>query len=161
MGSWILSLVGIITLGVLLDILIPEGQTNKYIRGIFSVITVFVIISPLPNGFKKNFNIEKLFEFENISFELDESFISGVYLKSSDYRENSTEKILTRNGYDGAKVKIVKKIDNLSEIDYVNINLQGAVIPAHKSHINIANEIKTIVADYLEIETESVRILYG
>ena len=43
MGAWIMSVVGVICLGVLLEIVLPSGKTTKYVRGTFSLLVVFVI----------------------------------------------------------------------------------------------------------------------
>ena len=48
MSAWLLSIVGVVSLGVLIELLLPEGENSKYIKGIFSVIVIFVIVSPLP-----------------------------------------------------------------------------------------------------------------
>ncbi len=38
MRGWILSIVGIVFIGVILDIILPDGKTSKYIKHIFSSI---------------------------------------------------------------------------------------------------------------------------
>ncbi len=43
MSAWLLSIVGVVSLGVLIELLLPEGENSKYIKGIFSVIVIFVI----------------------------------------------------------------------------------------------------------------------
>ena len=48
MSGWLIGIVGVVSLGVLIEVLLPEGENSKYIRGIFSIIVIFVIISPLP-----------------------------------------------------------------------------------------------------------------
>ena len=55
-SSWIMAIVGVSVLGVLVDLVMPNGQTKKYIKGIFAFIVVLVIISPLPNLLNKNFS---------------------------------------------------------------------------------------------------------
>lgn len=54
MGAWIISITGVICLGILLDIVLPDGKTTKYIRGAFSLIVILVIVSPLPSLLKKS-----------------------------------------------------------------------------------------------------------
>ena len=34
MSAWILSVAGIVTAGVLIDILLPEGDSSKYVKGV-------------------------------------------------------------------------------------------------------------------------------
>ena len=46
--AWMTAIAGVIALGVLLEILLPEGQTGKYVKGAFSLLVIFVVVSPLP-----------------------------------------------------------------------------------------------------------------
>ena len=77
MAAWVLSIVGIVSMGVLLDIIIPEGEINKYIKGIFSIVTICVIIAPLPKIIDKNFDITDYFGTES-SIAVDERFVEEV-----------------------------------------------------------------------------------
>ncbi len=58
MGAWIISVVGVICLGVLLEIVLPEGQTTKYVRGAFSLLVVFVVASIVPTIAKADWNLD-------------------------------------------------------------------------------------------------------
>ena len=51
LSAWVLSIVGIVVLTLMVDIIIPEGKTGKYIKGVFAMLTVFVIAMPLPKIF--------------------------------------------------------------------------------------------------------------
>lgn len=53
MGAWLLKITGVIALSTLSSLLIPNGQTKKYVKGIFALITLFVLVSPLPKLLKK------------------------------------------------------------------------------------------------------------
>ena len=35
LSAWVLSIVGIVVLTLMVDIIIPEGKTGKYIKGVF------------------------------------------------------------------------------------------------------------------------------
>ena len=48
MGAWILSIAGVICLGILLEIVLSEGKTAKYVKGAFSLLVVIAIVAPLP-----------------------------------------------------------------------------------------------------------------
>jgi len=60
-SSWLLGIAGIVILSVLTEFVLPEGQINKYIKVIFSFVTLLVIIMPLPKIFGKEFDISKFF----------------------------------------------------------------------------------------------------
>lgn len=61
-SSWLLSIAGVVILSVLSEFVLPEGQMNKYIKAVFSFVILFVIISPLPKLFGKNFELNKYFD---------------------------------------------------------------------------------------------------
>ena len=77
-SSWLLSIAGVILLSVLAELILPEGQMNKYTKVIFSFVVLLVIILPLPKLFGKDFNLEKFFNYgENI---LQEDYLYQINL---------------------------------------------------------------------------------
>lgn len=73
MSAWITAIVGVVVLGVLLEIILPEGEVTKYIRGIFSIIVVVVIITPIAQALsgEKKFN----FDIDSSQIEIDNNYI--------------------------------------------------------------------------------------
>ncbi len=55
MNAWLLSIVGVVSLGVLLEILLADGETSKYIKGVFALAVVLVLVAPIPKFLNKNF----------------------------------------------------------------------------------------------------------
>ena len=53
MGAWILGITGVVCLGVLIEILLPDGQAGKYVKGAFSLLVVFAVAAPLPSVVKQ------------------------------------------------------------------------------------------------------------
>ena len=72
-SSWLLSIAGVVILSVLSELVLPEGQMNKYTKVIFSFAILLVIIMPLPKLFGKNFDITKFFGQQN---ELQEDYLN-------------------------------------------------------------------------------------
>ncbi|MEG1985724.1 MAG: stage III sporulation protein AF [Clostridia bacterium] len=160
MSQWVLSIVGVIILGVLTDILLPEGQTNKYIKGIFSIVIIFVIISPLPKLLNRDINFDTIFDF-SADIKLDNEFLNNVASKKYYEKEKSVEKLLKEKGYDNTSVSIVENSRNLTIIDYVNVNLSKSSIDKNSAHIDISNKVKAIVSNFLNLDLDQVRVLYG
>lgn len=48
-AQWIMGICGVAVLGVLLDIILPEGKMQKYIRSVFALAMTLVILTPLPS----------------------------------------------------------------------------------------------------------------
>ena len=49
MAEWLMSVVGIIAAGVLLEIILPPGDTATYAKGAYALIVVLVLASPIAN----------------------------------------------------------------------------------------------------------------
>ena len=62
MSNYVLSILGVVLLGIIIDVIIPSGKINKYIKSIFSIFIIAVIISPVvkflsnKNDFKLDYN---------------------------------------------------------------------------------------------------------
>ena len=50
MGEYLLSILGIVILGVVIDVVMPSGSTSKYISGIFAIVVMFVIKAVTKNN---------------------------------------------------------------------------------------------------------------
>ncbi len=91
-SSWLLSIAGVILLSVLTELILPEGQMNKYTKVIFSFVVLLVIILPLPKLFGKDFNLEKFFNYgENT---LQEDYLYQINLdKLTSLNEDIAEEL--------------------------------------------------------------------
>lgn len=91
-SSWLLSIAGVILLSVLAELILPEGQMNKYTKVIFSFVVLLVIILPLPKLFGKDFNLEKFFDYgENT---LQEDYLYQINLdKLTSLNEDIAEEL--------------------------------------------------------------------
>ena len=109
MGAWLLKITGVIALSTLSSLLIPNGQTKKYVKGIFALITLFVLVSPLPKLLKSDFSgFPNAFDTAS-ELEIDETFLYGVATNAYKTQERNIEKFLKEKGID-AKVKFVVKM---------------------------------------------------
>ena len=144
MAAWVLSIVGIVSIGVLLDIIIPEGEINKYIKGIFSIVTICVIIAPLPKIIDKNFDITDYFGTES-SIAVDERFVEEVN------GERVAETMLKSNGIDGVKVEIIVRSYDTLDIESVKVSVDKD--GADKEFIT------DLVANKLGIKKTEVRLI--
>lgn len=90
--SWLLALTGVILLSVLVDVLLPSGQTNKFIKGIFSILIIFVILTPILKLKNNDFSFSGLFESDVI--EVDEVFIRNTKLRQYEQKESEIKEVL-------------------------------------------------------------------
>lgn len=119
MNAWLLSIVGVVALGVLLEILLAEGETSKYIKGVFALSVVLVLVAPLPKFFDKNFDIGAFFG-EEISTQT--SFLEKLNEREGAARETKLKKALVDNKIPASRVRIFYLRGTL---DVVKIYLNG------------------------------------
>ena len=153
-STWIMSIVIIATVGVLIDVIIPEGEMDKYIKGIFSILVIFVIISPLPALLKKDWNLE-LESIGSDKVSVDNDFIES--LKEDEYETVREELIQDLNNeYKECEVTVVR--DSFGEIVFVIVDFtKNGISENNTNKINV-DSVKKTVCDFLDVRLEQVII---
>ena len=114
MEKWVMSVVGIVALSVLLDIILPSGDMNKYIKGVFAVLTVTVIVEPIPRLLAsiKNGDIDVVLPSYS-EIEVDEQYIEET---NDSIREGLEKRITSALIADGA-MNVTVTISDSRRID--------------------------------------------
>ena len=151
MTNWVIGIVGVVFLGLLLDMVYPNGKTNKLCRSIFGLIALAVIIKPI-------FNMDIHFQKNNYIDGFLENSLNDCKIN---ILKNEIESGLLLKGFDGVFVEIESKIeDNKFLIENVTIDISNAVLLKNFENINkyevIINEVKKVV----DIN-EEVIVIYG
>ena len=147
-SAWILSIAGIICISVLLELIMPEGQMNKYIKNIFSFVIVLVIILPLPKIINSDFDSSSMFEYQEI--QLQEDYLVEINQSKVCALEENIKNDLISIGYEGVSLSISADIFD-EKIDYkgVYVNLKNLVITEASEHKNIL-EIKEEIEEKIQ-----------
>lgn len=155
-SSWILSVAGVCVLGVLVDLILPSGQTKKYIKGIFAFITVLVVISPLPSLVNSNFSLSTIFGDEQ-TIVIQEDFIYEVNKQRLSSIENMIEMDLSEQGIEDVDITLSANIfsDELS-IDAVFVDLSRMVLSSNLQHKDINELVIKSVLKYVQIEKDNI-----
>ena len=120
MSGWLLGIVGVVSLGVLIELLLPEGENSKYIKGIFSVIVIFVIISPLPKLVKSD-NIDWFSPSEK-KIQMDEDYYQQAKDGVQQKLTKNIEDKLKENGYNDLSFNIQFDEEYVYLIDTISID---------------------------------------
>ncbi|MBO7222477.1 MAG: stage III sporulation protein AF [Clostridia bacterium] len=157
MSEWLIGVVGIIALGLLLEILIPEGQTSKYVKGAFSLLVIFAVISPLP----KLLNGEYQLDFVDTEYSVDRNYLVYVTSRYTSSIESDLEKVLAEQGIDSG-VEIVIKEGSVKDIEFVQVKIHFTGIDKNQENTHITRA-REIVKNALSISQDKidVRVLYG
>ena len=158
LSAWVLSIVGIVVLTLMVDIIIPEGKTGKYIKGVFAMLTVFVIAMPLPKIFNSEFDLEEFLQ-QNTSASADYDVLENIYYMRLERLE---QKIITSAESEGIKNMEVKinALNNNSfvEIQSIEINLKNVVIEEKNPNINIVDIVIDLVSKAAETAKSAVKV---
>ena len=154
-SSWILSIVGVVVVGVIIDLIMSDGQMSKYIKGIVAIVTVLVIVLPLP----KLANQEISFDF-NTNIAIDSELIYTINENKVEQLNDILEKKLDENGYGNIEVSINADLYSYDlKIEKVFVDLSQAVINEEITNIDkYTTDIKSIVKEVLKVEEDDILI---
>ncbi len=152
MGEWLVGIVGVISLGLLLEILLPDGQTSKYVRGAFSLLVILVVISPIP----KLLGGEYTLDLTDVNYDIDLDFVKQTSSQYSNGLEDDLEKILKEQGINSV-VEIVVKDGSVKDVDFVLIKIFLSRIDENQENTFI-NVSKDTASKYLSIDKNNVEV---
>lgn len=158
-STWILSIAGVICLSVIIELILPDGQMNRYVKGIFSFIVILIIIAPIPKLLNQKFSFSEIFDY-NSSIEIDNDYLYQINLdKLSTTKKEIEDKILS-HGYENVSVYLNCDIKDKNMIfKSVTVDLTDLVITSNAEHKNIAKireDITKIIMSFIDIEEEGV-----
>lgn len=156
--QYVVSIVGIVFLGVLVDVILPDGEMNKFIKGMFALIAVFVIVSPIGKIINSGVNVDNLIETGE-TIQIDEDFLKATEKQYIVSVENRLKTRLIDSGFEGVNVKIYAYLsNNVLIIQKVKIDASNMVFTGQNEHINKYAEITKITVDLLNVEESDVFI---
>lgn len=154
-SSWILTICGICILSVIIDLILPDGQTSKHIKAVFSYIVILVVIAPIPSVFNKNFNIDDIFQADEIV--IDNNYIYQLNQYKLDKLKNDIESDIIKKNILGVEIAISADVFNVDlEIKAIYVDLFNLVIDEKNQHINIEIVIVECIQNHIEIEKEKI-----
>ena len=160
MKEWILSVCAVTILTVIVGMILPQGKMGKFIKSIFSLIIMLVILKPI-----LSFDLDDL-HFDmgvgNTEVVYQKNYLDYVNQKKIDSVESDCADVLYNIGVSGANILLDFSTDENYEImiTKVNINLENAVIISGNKHIDIIEEIKNALSEYLSVNKE-IMVIYG
>ena len=57
-SAWVMSILGIVIIGTIVDLLLSKSRLKNFIRSIFATVCILVIITPLPSIVKNGFDMD-------------------------------------------------------------------------------------------------------
>ena len=133
MGQWVVTVAGIAILSVLCDIILPEGQTRKYVKTVFGVVVTLVIVQPLIRLFDDSA------WFSNSSDSFDN--IQQQYIESVESRQS-------KGAADSVKLLLEYKDISVSMITVSESDKRVTVQLDQAYSSQIENMVRVVVSSY-------------
>ncbi len=160
LSSWTKGLGVTIVIVSILEMLLPNNKTKKYIRMVLGVFVIFNIISPLIQN-KEKLNLSNL-EIENYT---TVQTTSSVDQTSMDERinklyeeelEKDIRKKVEEKGYKvkNAKISTTRNDDEEWEIKQIQLNIEKSQEPVKEANETVENKIVTEVQKIKKIDTK-------
>ena len=151
MKTWLLSVTAVCLLIILLELIISEGTTKKYISGIIRIALIITLISPIVGFVKEEYSIENFF-LNTINTSVDTKNSNSKY--QFDLMSKVTErKIKNKLEKNGGEVEVKVSLNNES-INNVNIK----VIKQSDENIYTTEIITNAVKEIVSIDKEKIII---
>ena len=156
MSGYILSILGIILAGIFIDILVPTGSVSKYIKSIYSIFVVAVILSPVVKFLTK----KDVYTLKYEDYQINEKLMNFIYNGRADELKAKIEKRLDEEGFKNIDIKInYSSNNNEFQLNSIKVNLKNLVIQADKQHINKYEFISDVIKEFTNL-TDEVILFY-
>lgn len=158
-SKWVLSIAGIICCCVIIEFVLPEGQMNRYIKGILSFFIVLVVILPLPKLINSKNDYSNIFNYQQ-NIGVDEEYLYQLNLNKLNGLKNDVQAQFEKRGYLNVEVYISADIfENQMSYKSITVDLSRLVISQNAEHNDITKikkDMTKIIQSYIKIDEEAV-----
>ena len=161
-GAYILSVTGAVILLAVAEMIMPDGQTAKYVRSALSLILTLIIISPLPNLLRENSAAPAaVVTGTGQPIEYNQSYIAALNTMKARQAEEGAVRHLAQNGFGGARVTL----DYSGGTEGITVTAARADVsdmplPQDSTRAAYLDGFSVCLASYLKIEKGRV-FIYG
>lgn len=158
-SSWLFTILSTIIASVIVNLMLPNGKLNGFIKSVFGIFIIVIVLSPIPKLLKKEIDFNSII-YNSESTQIDEDFVIATNKKIIFNLEQTTKNALKNAGFENVDVAICYKIENYSySIEKVSLNLKELVINPNYTHINKYTEMGQIVKNILKVSDEEVEFV--
>lgn len=130
-NHWVANILGVIVLGVLVDMIMPSGNTKTYTRFFLGLLTILVIIQPISNAFNgfseylnKFWSLEVNPKLETMNYERDNMEMDQKKYLVDIYKGRLEEDIRKRaRGFiDDESISVNIELKDINEEEFYEID---------------------------------------
>ncbi len=158
MQAYMLSIVGVVVASVFIDLVMPVGQTSKYIKSIFAIFVIFVLVSPVLNFVSDKEKIKDLVQSDG--YNLVDSYLENFYKSKVEAYENEILSVFESYDIHDIDVSIEYSVQhNDLIVKSVTVNLKNVVIGDKADNVNLYSLSSEIINDVIYEEVLEVKYL--
>lgn len=124
MGQWVVTVCAIAILSVMCDVILPEGQTRKYVRTVFGVIVTLVMIKPIISFAAPALDVVG---GDYTEIKIQQNYIDNVTRKKYEAAAASAKARLKSDGIDVKEIRLDEKSESVTVYLNTAQNEQTAV----------------------------------
>ena len=159
MQAYMLSIVGVVVASVFIDLVMPVGQTSKYIKSIFAIFVIFVLVSPVLNFVSDKEKIKDLVQSDG--YNLVDSYLENFYKSKVEAYENEILSVFESYDIHDIDVSIEYSVQhNDLIVKSVTVNLKNVVIGDKADNVNLYSLSSEIINDVIYEEVLEVKYLW-
>ena len=153
MSGYILSILGIVLAGIMIDIILPSGSINKYIKSLYAIFVVAIIINPVINFISENND----FKLGYVDYQTNNQLLNYINNQRVEAVEKEIILQCTANGFSNIDINLDFTLEN-NEIIYSSciVSLRNLVIDKDKQHINKYEFINEVVKEKTNLTKEEI-----
>ena len=131
--AYILLILGIVMAGIVIDVIVPSGTINKYVKSIFSIFVLAVILMPVVKFISTAQNVQVDIGEQKVN----ETLLNYIFRERISSMEKDIAEGLNKEGFKNIDIIINYSIkDNELSINSCEVNLKKLEISASSQHIN-------------------------
>ncbi len=155
MKTYLISVAATCLLLVLLEMMLSEGKTKKYVQGILRLAVVIIVLTPLVGLVNKNFSFDDIFDTEKTTA------ITANYGALDEFLIEKTERAIERKLNVNSAVRCSAKIVcEQGVIKNVIITVKENGINEHGENIFTNEKIIEAVVSVIDVDKDRI-IVYG
>lgn len=159
-NSWLQGIIIAVIISTIIEMILPNGNSKKYIKIVLGVYVVFNIITPVANKLiNSNFELSTILNVEEYSKKMEsyETITKNVEINKSNeenIKQIYTEKLkkdistkLEEKGYDVKKIQIEIQNDETYLINKISLfieNTEKEELPKEQENKIVINEIEKV-----------------
>jgi hypothetical protein len=152
MFSWLLSVAGVVLVGVMVQLVLTDSAISKFIKSIYAFFVLFVIVQPLPQFIADTSTAVN----GGLGYELNEELLQTINNQTAMALQKTCENSLRIAGFENVLVTLSLSEGKNFAIDSVYVNAYGVVLTSNKPNIDIPKDITKIVAMICSVAEDKV-----